>query len=194
MRLCLELKMTRISKDNPFYYLTSVTNNRLPVFQTDKLKEITADALNEARKSAGILIFAYVLMPDHYHLITDGSRKPSEVLRYTNGITARRVIDYLKENNFISSLEKLKQATKKREYKHSLWEHHPNVFLLTSEATFMQKINYIHQNPVRAGLLEKAEDYLYSSARIWHRKPFENEPLKVDIDKIEWRKHQEFKY
>ncbi len=93
----------RISKDNPFYYLTSVANKRLPVFRTDKIKEIVANALDEARKSGGILIFAYVLMLDHYHLITDGSRKPSEVLRYTNGITARRTIYYLKENNFTSS-------------------------------------------------------------------------------------------
>lgn len=177
----------RISKDNPFYYLTSVTNNRLPVFRTEKLKEITADALNEARKSAGVLIFAYVIMPDHYHLITDSSRKPSEVLRYINGISAWRVINYLKENNYTSSLEKLRQETKKREYKYSLWEHHPNAFLITSEATFMQKVNYIHQNPVRSRFVERAEDYLFSSARIWHRKPMENEPLTVNIDKIIWR-------
>ena len=177
----------RISKDNPFYYLTSVTNNRLPVFQTEKLKEITTDALNEARESAEILIFAYVIMSDHYHLITDGKRKPSEVLRYTNGISARRVINYLKENNYTSSLEKLRQETKKREYKYSLWEHHSNAFLLTSEATFMQKVNYIHQNPVSAGLVERSEDYLFSSVRIWHKKPLENEPLAIDIDKIIWR-------
>ena len=167
----------RISKDTPFYYLTSVANNRLPVFRTDKIKEIVANALDEARKSAEILIFAYIIMPDHYHLITDGSRKPSEVLRYTNGITARRVINYLKGKNFASSLEKLKQETKKREYKYSLWEHHPNAFSLNNEATLIQKVNYIHQNPVCAKLVEKAEDYLYSSARMWLKRPLENEPF-----------------
>ena len=177
----------RISKDNPFYYLTSVTNNRLPVFRTDKLKEITANALNEAIKSADILIFAYVIMPDHYHIITDSNRNPSEVLRYLNGITARRIINYLKENNLTSSLDKLKQETKKREYKYSLWEHHPNAFSLNTEATLMQKVNYIHQNPVRGGLAETAEDYLYSSTRIWRGRSLENEPLEVDADKIEWR-------
>ncbi len=177
----------RISKDNPFYYLTSVTNNRLPVFRTDKLKEITANALNEAIKSADILIFAYVIMPDHYHIITDSLRKPSEVLRYLIGITARRIINHLKENNLMSSLEKLKQETKKREYKYSLWEHHPNVFSINNEATLMQKVNYIHQNPVRGGLAETAEDYLYSSARIWRKCELKNERLIVDIDKIEWR-------
>ena len=177
----------RISKDNPFYYLTSITNNRLPVFRTDKFKEITANALNEAIKSADILIFAYVIMPDHYHIITDSNRNPSEVLRYLNGITARRIINYLKENNLTSSLDKLKQETKKREYKYSLWEHHPNAFSLNTEATLMQKVNYIHQNPVRGGLAETAEDYLYSSTRIWRGRSLENEPLEVDADKIEWR-------
>ncbi len=134
--------MIRISRDRPFYYLTSIAKDRLPVFRTDKIKEITCNALNEARNSANILIFAYVIMPDHIHIITDGTNEISEVLRYTNGIAAKRVIDYLKENNLTSSLLKLRQETKSRNYKHSLWEHHPNAFLLTGEATFMQKVNY----------------------------------------------------
>ena len=112
---CASFPPMKISNDNPFYYLTSVTNNRLPVLRTDKLKEITANAINEARKSAGIFIYAYVLMPDHYHLMTDSRIKSGEVLRFINGITARRVINYLKENNFTTSLEKLRQETKKRE-------------------------------------------------------------------------------
>jgi len=180
--------MIRISKDAPCYYLTSVACDRLPVFQTDTIKHIICAALDEARRSAGILIFAYVVMPDHTHLITDGARKASEVLRFTNGIAARRVIDYLKEKGFVSSLEKLKQEVKSRQYKYSLWEHHPNAFLLTSETMFMQKVNYIHQNPMRAGLVEKPEDYFHSSARIWRRMPIENEPLQVDVDQIDWRK------
>ena len=176
-----------ISRDNPAYYLTSVAHNRLPVFQTDKLKTITCNALDEARKSAKILIFAYVIMPDHVHLITDSSRKISEVLRYTNGITARRVIGYLKEQNLAGSLAKLRHEERPNQYKYSLWEHHPNAMSLTSEATFMQKVNYIHQNPVRAGLVERAEDYLFSSTRIWRRTPLDSEPLAVDIKEISWR-------
>lgn len=179
--------MFYISKDNPCYYFTSVANNRLPVFRTDKLKEITCKAINEARNSSGIFIFAYVIMPDHFHIITDGKSKPSEILRYLNGVTARRVIDYLKENNFTSSLDKLKQSEKKRGYKYSLWEHHSDTFTITSESMFMQKVNYIHLNPVRAELVENIDDYLFSSVRIWKRKPIENEPLEMDIGKIKWR-------
>ena len=52
----------------------------------------------------------------------------------------------------------------------------------------MQKVNYVHQNPVRAGLVERAIDYSWSSARIWQRLATESEPLDVDIDRIGWRK------
>src|SRR5258708_5294257 len=66
--------MFQISKDNPAYYLTSVAHNRLPVFQMDKIKQIVCDAFDEARKSGGIMIFAYAIMPDHTHLLTDNKK------------------------------------------------------------------------------------------------------------------------
>jgi hypothetical protein len=53
----------------------------------------------------------------------------------------------------------------------------------------MQKVNYIHQNPVADGLCARAEEYKFSSARYWLRKPLlEDEPLEVDIKKIDWWK------
>ena len=119
--------MTRISIDTPCYFITSVTHDRLPIFRTDKLKEIVCNALNEARKSADLLYFAYAIMSDHFHIITDGKR------------------------------------------------------------SFMQKVEYIHNNPVKDGLTEHPEDYLYSSARIWQRRPLEAEPLEMNLDQIEWR-------
>ena len=63
--------MFQISRDNPAYYLTSVTHNRLPIFQKDEIKRIVAEAFDEARRSAGLLIFAYVIMVDHTHLLTE---------------------------------------------------------------------------------------------------------------------------
>ncbi|MBK8809928.1 MAG: transposase [Acidobacteria bacterium] len=171
----------KISIDSPLHYLTSVTKDRLPVSRTDKIKGIVAKALDEARTSSGVKIHAYVIMPDHMHLITDGSRKVADTQRYFNGVTARRVIDHLKNGSFETSLLKLRQEKRRRNHRYSLWDHHPNAFSINNEKTMMQKVNYIHQNPVRAGLVERAEDYLYSSARIWQRKPLENEPLRVDM-------------
>lgn len=179
--------MFYISKNNPCYFITSVTNKRLPIFRTEQLKDVCCAAFDEARKSSGIRLFAYVIMSDHYHVITDGELSPSGVLRYLNGVSARRVIDYLKRNNFNASLEKLKVSERSRNYQYSVWEHHSNTFLLTAESAFLQKVNYIHQNPVRAELVENADDYLYSSSRIWRHKPSEDLPLAMDIKEIKWR-------
>jgi REP element-mobilizing transposase RayT len=55
--------------------------------------------LDEARHSAGFALFAYVIMPDHLHLITDGALEPSDTLRFVNGISSHRVISYLKEKH-----------------------------------------------------------------------------------------------
>ena len=180
--------MHTISRDTPALYLTAVAKDRLPVFRTDTIKTITSNALDEARNSGGFSIYAYVIMLDHLHLISDAFLKPSKILRYINGIISRRVIDHLKEHGHNSSLQKLRHETKEREYRYSLWDHHNNVFSITSEDMLMQKVQYIHQNPVRAGLVERAEDYRWSSVHWWKGCPLENEPLKVDIDRIAWRR------
>jgi REP element-mobilizing transposase RayT len=180
--------MNYISPDSPAYYLTSVAKNRLPVFRRDSIKAVACAALNEARTSGKFLILAYVIMPDHLHVITDGEKKAAVVLRFINGIISRRVIDYLKSEGHQNSLEKLRRKSSSGNHEYSLWDHHPNVRLLTSERMFMQRVHYTHQNPVRLGLVEGAEDYLYSSARIWNRNPRDDEPLMVDIGEIKWRR------
>jgi REP element-mobilizing transposase RayT len=86
-----------ISRDAPCYYLTSVTRNRLPIFQKDQVKLIICAAINEARQSANFALYSYVIMPDHLHIITDATLSPGKTLQFINGITAHRVIQYLKE-------------------------------------------------------------------------------------------------
>jgi REP element-mobilizing transposase RayT len=150
-----------INKNSPCYFITSVTHKRLPVFRTDGLKQVFCNALDEARNSAGFKIHAYVIMADHFHIITDSNLNQSETFRYLNGISARRVIGYLKEKSFETSLRKLRMETKERNYKHSLWEHHSNTFEIKTDAVLMQKVNYIHNNPVEEGLCDRPEDYRF---------------------------------
>ena len=179
--------MHRISKDSPAYFFSVVTKDRLPVFRTDPFKIIACAAMNDARNSGGFSIYAYVVMYEHIHVITDSARKPSDILRFLNGIAARQVIDHLKAKGFESSLKKLARENGQGDHKYSLWEHHNNTYPITGEQALMQKVHYIHQNPVEEGLCEKAEDYRFSSARYWMRKPlFDDEPLAVDIKKIDW--------
>jgi len=127
-------------------------------------------------------------MPDHVHVITNSALPPSKTLHFINGITGRRVIDYLKEKDYISSLAKLRHEVRPRRYAHSLWDHHPNVRLLLNESMLIERVNYTHQNPVRAGLISHPEDYRWSSVRCWNRKPLEDEPVLMDLQQIQWRR------
>ena len=174
-----------ISQDSPALYITVVTKDRLPVFQKEYLKNVVCEAIDEARKR--FLLFAYVIMVDHLHILTSKPSTTSEVLRVLKSLTARRVIDYLTENNHMTSLAKLRHQERDRNYKYSLWQTEKNVLPIFSEAMFIEKLNYIHQNPVRAKLVTSATDYRWSSARIWQGCPSENEPLQLDKDLIYWR-------
>lgn len=187
MPLIKMIEKFQISRDSQALYITIVTKDRLPVFQTDALKIVACRAIDEARNSGGFLLFAYVIMLDHMHLLTNCPDTSAEVLRYLKGITGRRVIDYLKEKNYENSLAKLRHKNWKRKHSYSLWQQDKNVFSVYSEAMFMQKVNYIHLNPVKAGLVESAIDYRWSSARIWHGREAEDEPLRMDVDRIRWR-------
>ena len=180
--------MHTISRDAPCYYLTSVAKDRLPVFRTDEMKLITCAALDEARRSGKFGLYAYVIMPDHLHAVTDSMLSPARTLQFINGITGRRVIDHLKAHNNESSLQKLRHEIRPRHYRYSLWDHHPDARLLLTENMLMQRVTYTHQNPVRAGLATHPEDYRWSSVRCWNGKVLEDEPLRIDIDRIRWRR------
>ena len=177
-----------ISQDSPALYITIVTKNRLPVFKTDYLKQVLCQAIIEARLSAHFLLFAYVIMLDHLHLLTSRPSTTSELLRMLKGISARRVINYLRDNGYASSLAKLQHEERERNYRHSLWQTEKNVLPVYSEGMFMEKVNYIHQNPVRAGFVQQAVDYRWSSARCWNACPVDEEPLLIDNDLLYWRR------
>lgn len=177
----------QISRSTPAYYFTAVTHDRLHIFRTDVLKQILCDAWAEVRQNHGILILAYVIMLDHAHVLAYSPRAMSGVLRLMNGVSARRIIQYLKENGFQGSLLKLRGETRERNHKHSVWHHHTDSLDIFGEDTFRQKVEYIHQNPVRAGLCATAEEYRFSSARQWAGKELGDEPLLTDQRSINWR-------
>ena len=177
-----------ISRDSPCYYLTAVAAHRLPIFRTDEIKDVTCNAIDEARTSGKFSLYAYAIMWDHFHLISDSARTSADTLRFVNGIVGHRIIEYLKEHGYDRSLQKLRHETKKKNYRYSVFDHHPNVRVLMTESMLMERVHYTHQNPVRGGLVERAADYRWSSVRQWNGGMLEDEPLLMDLDRIKWRR------
>jgi REP element-mobilizing transposase RayT len=113
----MKTKKFRTSRDTPGLFITVVAKDRLPVFRTDAVKTITCHAINQARHSCEFLLLACVLMPDHLHLLTDGPRPASEVLRHVKGTVAHDVLEYLKQQGYQESLRKLRHEEWKRRHR-----------------------------------------------------------------------------
>ena len=181
------MKRFRVSKDTPAYYLTAVTKDRLPIFRTGTIARIVCNAIEESRNKHGFLIFAYVIMLDHLHLVTDSKFKTSEIQRLINGIVGKRILDHLKANDLADSLSKLRIEQRSDGSQYTVWQRHPDARLFWNEEMLWQRIQYTHLNPVRAWLVDHPNDWTWSSARIWHGRRSAEEPFEVDREKIEWR-------
>jgi putative transposase len=179
--------MFLISRATPACYFTCVTHHRLPIFRTEALKQVLCSAWTEAKERHNILIFAYVIMPDHVHLLASADREMADILRLLNGIAARRIIEHLRQNGHEGSLLKLRGGIRERNHRHSVWQHHADSLQIFGEDTFCQKVDYIHLNPVQAGLVNGPLEYRYSSARSWAGASDIEEPLVTDQNMIRWR-------
>ncbi len=113
-----------------------------------------------------VRINAFVLMDNHFHLIWRmiGEYKRENVqrdfLKYTGQTILRKL--HVMRSPLVSDLR-----VKSRDRKFQVWERNSLSISLTTEGFLLQKLNYIHNNPVRAGLCESPEDYKYSSAAFY---------------------------
>ena len=97
-------------------------------------------------------IFSFVIMPNHIHLIwqAQDGYQPKEIQLSFMKYTAQMIIKDLR-NNHIEVLEKFKVKASDRTYQ--IWERNALSVSLRSQSVFIQKLHYIHMNPVRAGLI-----------------------------------------
>jgi len=116
-------------------------------------------------------------MSNHIHLlIRSDIGRLSDTIREFKSFTARQIllaIDSESESRREWMLNLFEFAAKqhKRNEKYQIWTHENHAELIYSDKFIFQKIDYIHENPVRAGIVEKAEDYLYSSAASFAGRP-----------------------
>lgn len=164
---------------NKLHYITSVTNNRVPVFRSDEICRIFIEQMKELKKRFPFKLIGYVLMPDHFHMIVDihGGEVEKFLLRL-RGMSARKIIDWLKDRGYFESLLKLKlPAIRKGNYQYAVWQPKPLVIDLFSPKFVRQKLDYIHMNPVRAGLCSHPADWKWSSYNAYAGK---ESPIEID--------------
>ena len=129
------------------------------------------ESLKFCQENKELEIYAFVIMSNHIHmLLPSGIGKLSDTIREFKSYTAKQIllaIELVSESRRDWMLNLFEFAAKKHERneKCQVWTHENHPELIYSDTFISQKINYIHDNPVRAGIVENPEDYLYSSAR-----------------------------
>jgi len=167
---------TRLPLKGPaLVFITTTVVDWTPVFSDSMLARLFINQLGESAVHFSVSVCGYVLMPSHVHALLGFSRieELSTFMNFLKRESARQIRDMLPPD--LSS--KLIQRGR-----YNLWRPRFDDLVVWSEKQFKIKMEYIHSNPVRAGLVDEATEYPYSSARDW----LLNQPGEITIEK-EWK-------
>lgn len=164
------------------YFLTCTTVEWVDVFTRVAYKDIIIEALSYCVENKGLIVHAYVIMSNHVHLVisrTEDGQRFSDIVRDFKKFTAARLLKNIKSSRVESRRAWVLDIFQKNGLKNSnnkqyqFWQQHNKPILLYSSAVFRQKIDYIHNNPVRQGLVFNPSDYVYSSATAYEGRKLE---------------------
>lgn len=154
------------------YFLTFQVVGWADVFSRKVYRDVILENLTYCRQEKGLYLFGYVIMSNHMHLLVqqkDG--KLSGWVRDFKKFTSKTLLKMVLENPQESRKEWLKMIftyhakSNQRSGELQFWTHENHAIELYRTEMIESRMNYIHENPVRAGLVESPEEYLYSSAR-----------------------------
>ena len=164
------------------HFLTFSCYQRLPLLSKDRTREWLVSALDQARTEHGFHLWAWVIMPEHVHvllwppaqLISPDRRsyqgRIRGILTSIKRPVAKKAIAFLRKNA-PDFLRRLTVRNSGRIYER-FWQPGSGYDENVTEACALHAmVNYVHQNPVKRGLVTRAEDWEWSSAREWMRLP-----------------------
>jgi REP element-mobilizing transposase RayT len=175
--------MNHIYLEGYIYYLTIITQNRLNLFVRPGFVIPIYDSLNFYRHKQTFKIVGYVIMPDHLHLLIwpYGKATIADIMRDFKKFTAVRLIRQAQveqNHEWLAQFQKAGEVTGRSNNK--VWQDDYWDKMVFTEKSLRQKLNYIHRNPVRAGLVDDIEDYPYSSYRNYVHD--DHSLIEVDMD------------
>lgn len=152
------------------YFLTTTVVDWIDLFTMKICKDIIVDSLEYCQQNKGLEIYAWCLMSSHLHMMcrSNSNRTVAEIMRDFKRNTSKRLIAAIKEEKESRSewmLEQFKKACShlRRDQTFKVWQNGYHAKELTSNAFIHQKLEYIHNNPVKDGIVNLPEEYLYSS-------------------------------
>ncbi|MDP8208443.1 MAG: transposase [Candidatus Electryonea clarkiae] len=135
-------------KETNLFYVTTTLKDWQPLFATSDVRNKAQNLLFSFFPDYAEALMGYVIMPSHIHCMIgckQGGPQLSRMVGAFKSITAKKLFPSLG----------------------SVWMHRFDDLVVTSEKQFRVKLNYIHENPVRKGFVDKPEDWKWSSAQFW---------------------------
>jgi len=167
----------KIHKQDAAYFMTFQVVNWIDIFTRKVYRDIVIDSMNFCIMNKGLTIYSYVIMSNHVHLLASAEGDGlSKIVGGLKSFTSRRLIESIfsePESRREWLVELFRQPSTgrsdlrrphSRNINHQVWTHENHAVECYSPKFTWQRINYIHENPVRAGIVDVAEHYLYSSA------------------------------
>jgi len=148
------------------HFITCTILHWIPIFTRTQTTDIIFNSLKYLQQTDNLKIYAYVILENHLHLIASSDDINKSMTNFKK-FTAKEIINLLKKGNVKTILEQLafyKKAHKK-ETTYQLWQEGIQPKLIQSDKMMIERINYIHNNPVKRGYIENAKCWRYSSAR-----------------------------
>lgn len=161
----------QIKNQEALYYLTLQVVYWADIFTRQVYRNIVIESLLYCRQNKGLEIFSYVIMSNHIHIIVRSKNGTlSDTIRDFKRHTSKKIVECIKEQTesrreWLLMIFRYAARKHKRNNEYQFWTHENHAIEHNIAKMIEQRINYIHENPVRAGIVVNAEDYLYSSAR-----------------------------
>ncbi|MFZ2446481.1 MAG: hypothetical protein WAW37_08990 [Syntrophobacteraceae bacterium] len=147
------------------YFMTFTVLHWIPVFTRPETVNILLDSFKYLINE-GLKIFAYVILENHIHLIAQSERIDRDVARLKS-YTSKQLIAFLNANQVKTILDQLAFYKKahKSDRTYQFWQEGVHPELIHTVEMMRQKVEYIHQNPVTRGYVDRPEHWRFSSAR-----------------------------
>lgn len=154
------------------HFVTCSVVEWMPIFSQPELVAILFDALKFLQDQQRLALHSYGVMENHLHLVASAADLSKEMMRFKS-FTARSIIDRLRQQPSSYWLQRFEVAklSHKTGQRYQVWQEGFHPKLLTSEAMLQQKVDYIHDNPVKRGYGDDPAHWRYSSYRNYLGEP-----------------------
>ena len=162
----------KIGDDEIPHFITFSIVNWIDALTRNDYKEIIVNSLQYCINEKGMMLHAWIIMSNHVHLIISAKKdfELSNILRDLKKYTSKQIIKAIEENPKESRKEWMiwmfgragKRNSNNKDFQFWQQDNHP--IELSNGTITKQRLNYLHENPVRAAIVYDAHDYIYSSA------------------------------